>query len=437
MRPDVVELLRACSLPVEDLSADLSGFLVARRGQQLIGTIGLQPCGDAGLLRSLAVAPPWRGRGLAHQLWQCARRLAQQLGVRQLFLLTTTAEPLFARWGFRRVSRGDAPEAVRATAEYQALCPESATLMSFALPEASAAVQQAIFCVFPADTPSSQVEVTTMTPQSNDEIRNEVRTHYGQVARTGGSCCAPGCCSPGAATTSTTTADGATEAAMRIGYSPEELARAPEGANLGLGCGNPQAIAALRPGETVLDLGSGGGFDCFLAARQVGPEGRVVGVDMTADMIGRARTNAAKAGLTNVEFRLGEIEHLPVADQSVDVILSNCVINLSPDKAAVFREAFRVLRPGGRLAISDIVALGPLPEEIRRDLSLYTGCVAGAATVPEVEGQLREAGFVDVRVTVNQSVTEAIAATTPGQDLAALAASASIEASRPAGGGRV
>jgi arsenite methyltransferase len=269
-----------------------------------------------------------------------------------------------------------------------------------------------------------------MTPENKDEVRNEVRSHYGQVARTGGSCCGPECCTPA----QDTSGDQASRTSQQIGYSPEELAAVPEGANLGLGCGNPQAIAALRSGETVVDLGSGGGFDCFLAARQVGPKGRVIGVDMTPDMINRARQNAGRTKLDNVEFRLGEIEHLPVADQSADAILSNCVINLSPDKPAVFREAFRILRPGGRLAVSDVVALRAVPPEIKRDLALYTGCVAGAATIEETKAMLTEAGFVDIAVTVNQSATDAMADMLPGQDLRSLAASASIEARRPAGG---
>jgi SAM-dependent methyltransferase len=273
----------------------------------------------------------------------------------------------------------------------------------------------------------------TMTPDSNDKLRDEVRSHYGEVARTASSCCSPGCCSPGAGTRPE---DSATETALGLGYTAGDLAAVPEGANLGLGCGNPQAIAGLKPGETVLDLGSGAGFDCFLASRQVGASGRVIGVDMTAEMIGRARQNARKVEATNVEFRLGEIEHLPVADGSVDVIMSNCVINLSPDKRAVFREALRVLRPGGRLAVSDVVAFAPLPPEVRRDLALYTGCVAGAATVDEIKSWLAEAGFTDIRVTMNQAASEAMAGMTPGElDLAKLGGSANIEARRPGRGG--
>src|SRR6188474_1391553 len=209
-----------------------------------------------------------------------------------------------------------------------------------------------------------------MTDTKADDVRATVRDHYGSIARTATTSCAPGCC--GSVGT----------AAMTLGYTADQTDAVPDGADLGLGCGNPTAIASLRDGEIVLDLGAGAGFDCFIAAHQVGPTGRVIGVDMTADMVHRARDNARKVKATNVEFRLGEIEHLPVADASVDAILSNCVINLSPDKAAVFREAFRVLRDGGRLAISDVLATKAMPPEVQKNIEAYTGCVAGAVSEP-------------------------------------------------------
>ncbi len=261
-----------------------------------------------------------------------------------------------------------------------------------------------------------------------EKIRESVRKRYGEIAAGGqsGCGCAPsGCCSGPAPAPKGISA-------LQIGYSQEEVQAVPEGADLGLGCGNPQAIAALQPGETVLDLGSGAGFDCFLAARQVGSTGQVIGVDMTAQMVAKARENAGEAGYANVEFRLGEIEHLPVADASVDVIISNCVINLSPDKGRVFREAFRVLRPGGRLAISDIVALAPMPEEMRNDLALYAGCIAGAATIAELEAMLRESGFDQIRIRSKDESRRLIQEWAPGRKIEDYIASASIEAVKPA-----
>ncbi|MGB6381553.1 MAG: arsenite methyltransferase, partial [Syntrophobacteria bacterium] len=215
------------------------------------------------------------------------------------------------------------------------------------------------------------------------------------------------------------------------GYSQEELSVAPEGSNMGLGCGNPQAIAALKPGEMVLDLGSGGGFDCFLAARQVGKTGHVIGVDMTADMIAKARENARKGDYSNVEFRLGEIEHLPVADASVDVIISNCVINLSPEKLDVFREVYRILKPGGRLAISDVVATAPLPPELKNDLDLLSACVSGAATVVEITEMLQEAGFQDIQIQTRDESRELIREWVPEKNVQDYIVSATIEAIKP------
>lgn len=268
-----------------------------------------------------------------------------------------------------------------------------------------------------------------MSTRKDDEVRQTVREAYGAIAvSAAGSCCEPSCCAPNDAAVATLLSRG-------IGYSDAELAAVPEGANLGLGCGNPQGIAALRAGETVLDLGSGAGFDCFLAARQVGDAGRVIGVDMTPDMVSKARANAVKGGYGNVEFRLGEIEHLPVADASVDVILSNCVINLSPDKAQVFRDAYRVLRAGGRLALSDVVALAPLPEELRSDPALYTGCIAGAASIDELRGWLVAAGFTDIRIAPKDASREFIAQWAPGRTVEDYVASATIEARKPQSSG--
>lgn len=188
------------------------------------------------------------------------------------------------------------------------------------------------------------------------------------------------------------------EAALKMGYTPEDLSAAPEGANLGLGCGAPVQLAAVRPGETVLDLGSGAGFDAFIASRAVGVDGRVIGVDMTPEMIAKATSNAEQSGVENVEFRLGLIEEMPVDNETIDVVISNCVINLSPDKPAVFREAFRTLRPGGRIAVSDIVLTAPLPEGIASSLAAYVGCVAGASLVEDYVGAISEAGFTDIEI---------------------------------------
>ena len=259
-----------------------------------------------------------------------------------------------------------------------------------------------------------------MNTSYNDEIRQAVRARYGQAATHGTGC---GCGMPAA---------GLEALSQRLGYSADDLTVAPSDSNLGLGCGNPGAIARLKAGEVVLDLGSGGGFDCFLAAGQVGDQGRVIGVDMTPEMISKARANAEKAAYRNVEFRLGEIENLPVADSTVDAIISNCVINLSPDKPRVFAEAYRVLKPGGRLAISDVVAFADLPAEIRQDLALYTGCMAGASTVSDVESMLRESGFEAIRVVSKDESRTFIRDWTPGTDISDHVVSASIEAVKPA-----
>jgi arsenite methyltransferase len=226
---------------------------------------------------------------------------------------------------------------------------------------------------------------------TKESIRKHVRERYAQVAKEHSSCYGPAssCCG---------SSRSAKSIAENMGYSGEDLAAVPVDANLGLGCGNPVALSSLEVGETVLDLGSGAGFDCFLAAQKVGATGRVIGVDMTPEMVAKARENAEKGGYANVEFRLGEIEHLPVADNSVDVIISNCVINLSIDKAQVFGEAFRVLKPKGRLMVSDIMLLKPLPEFLEQSIVAYVGCVAGALQKQEYLQTVRSAGFHQVKI---------------------------------------
>lgn len=219
------------------------------------------------------------------------------------------------------------------------------------------------------------------------EIRKAVRQGYGAIAKQRNSCC---CCGSGNMA--------ATDHSKRIGYTDQDITSVPDGANLGLGCGNPVALASLKEGETVLDLGSGAGFDCFLAAQRVGAKGKVIGVDMTAEMLEQARMNAEKGKYKNVEFRLGEIENLPVADNSVDAIISNCVINLSPSKERVFQEAFRVLKPGGRLMVSDMVLLKDLPDFVKTSINALVGCISGAVKKEQYLGAIKKAGFKDVRV---------------------------------------
>ena len=286
-----------------------------------------------------------------------------------------------------------------------------------------------------------------MDKATKEVIRQAVRERYGKIANAGSEvsgisasvpCCgdsgttadknsAAACCSGGSDVNSE-------QISALMGYSKQDLASVTDGANMGLGCGNPVALASLQIGETVVDLGSGGGFDCFLAAKQVGHTGRVIGIDMTPDMLSKARANTEKMQAKNVEFRLGEIEHLPVADNSADIIMSNCVINLSPDKSKVYREAFRILKPGGRLAIADIVATAPLPPDIQQNLALVSACVGGAATIDDTKRMLQEAGFTDIRIKAKDESRELISQWAPGENKNAgdYVVSAYIEAKKPA-----
>jgi SAM-dependent methyltransferase len=284
-----------------------------------------------------------------------------------------------------------------------------------------------------------------METKDKEKIRQAVRENYANIAKSvsmvSGIGDATPCCG---STQNKTTADSQGSCCSPqhvsneqlnalMGYTRQDLASVPEGANMGLGCGNPVALASLKFNETVVDLGAGSGFDCFLAAKQVGDGGKVIGVDMTPDMLTTARMNAEKIGATNVEFRLGEIEHLPVADNSVDIIMSNCVINLSPDKLKVYRDAYRVLKPGGRLAIADIVTTAPLPEKIRENMALVTACVGGAATIEDTRKMLQEAGFVEIKVAPKDKSRELIQAWDPqkSDNAGDYVVSAYIEAVKP------
>lgn len=271
-----------------------------------------------------------------------------------------------------------------------------------------------------------------MNQVNQDEIRQNVRSRYKEIAVNSGT--VQSCCSPNNGNNACidASADDYKGISSKLGYTNEELNAVPEGANLGLGCGNPQAIADLKIGENVLDLGSGGGFDCFLASSQVGGSGMVIGVDMTPEMISRSRANAIKGGYFNTDFRLGEIEHLPVADQSVDVIISNCVINLSPDKQQVFNETFRVLRSGGRLAISDIVTTADLPTDIKNDLDqMYSSCVSGASSVNDIRDMLINSGFINVSVEPKDESKEFIKDWVPGSNVEHFIVSAVIKGIKP------
>ncbi len=351
--PAVRTLLAEAALPPDGLEAT-EGWVIELAGR-LVGHVALEPAGPVVVIRSLVVAADQRGAGHGARLMDQAERAA---GSRLRVLKTDTVGPWMEARGYRRVPLASVPAEVRATTQFAgSLC---------------------------AGTPV-YVQETTM---ENETIKAGVRERYGAIAKGGGSCCGPKGCGCDLQ-----------DPSLAIGYQLEDLAAAPEGANLGLGCGNPTAIGELKPGETVLDLGSGAGFDAFLAARKVGPEGRVIGVDMTPEMLAKARELAARHGFTQVDFRQGDIEALPVGDGEVDVVISNCVINLATDKAQVFREAFRVLKAGGRLQVSDLVLLRPLSPAMLSDLDAYAACLSGALLKDDYLTAIQAAGFVNVAVT--------------------------------------
>ena len=349
-RQAVDRLLKAVDLPSNGLDRT-EGWVVEEDGE-ILGHVAVELAAEVAVLRSLVVAPQAQGRGLARQLMDLAERAG---GNRTLALRTDSIGPWAERRGYVRTSVDRLPASVRTTTQFEG----------------------SLRAGSPVYAKSGDVGPMLLDPEG---IKSAVRERYGAIASTGGSCCPGGGCGCG-------------DASLGIGYALEDLAEAPDGANLGLGCGNPVALASLKEGEVVLDLGSGAGFDAFLSARRVGPKGRVIGIDMTPEMLAKARGLAVQHGFANVEFRQGDIEHLPVDSSSVDVIISNCVINLATDKPQVFREAFRVLKPGGRLMVSDLVLLAPLPEAMQQDMDAYAACLAGALLKEDYLAAIRAAGF--------------------------------------------
>jgi len=381
----VRHLLGVAELPVEGVEDVFdSGFIVAEGAGRVIGSAGLETYGRYGLFRSLTVEPGWQRRRIGQALMENRMDLARSNDLIAVFLLTI--EPgYFARFGFQPVNRDSVPPEIRNSPEFSSICPDTATVM-----------------VRPVN-------------YSDDDMREQVKNKYAAIARTvkqtsrdeerdadksdtkEDSCCESTCCGPSN-----------TNAITANLYSSDELDRVPKQvSDISLGCGNPTALAELKEGEVVLDLGSGGGIDVLLSARRVGPTGKAYGLDMTDDMLDIARENQKKVGVENAEFLKGEIESIPLPDGSVDVILSNCVINLSTDKHRVLSEAFRVLRPGGRFAVSDIVTRGALPDSIRRDVELWAGCLAGSLEEQEYKTLLHDVGFESVEVETTRIYTDA------------------------------
>lgn len=356
----VHEILSLEKLPVEGVAEHLEhGYVVATQKNRIVGVAGVEVYGPSGLLRSVAVEPAFRGQGLGIALVQERLSWAREQGLADVYLLTTTASDFFEKLGFTRTERAGAPAEMQKAPEFAYLCGSSATTMRLSLAEGT-------------------------------DVRATVRDKYASAARavrSGANINAASCCGK----------DDEWNPITSDLYKEGETQGLPVEAMLAsLGCGNPTALAQLSPGEVVLDLGSGGGIDVLLSAKRVGPTGKAYGLDMTDEMLALARENQARAGATNVEFLKGEIENIPLPDGSVDVIISNCVINLSADKSKVLKEAFRVLKPGGRFAVSDIVVRGEMPAAIRRNVELWTGCVAGALEENTYAQLLRTAGFEEV-----------------------------------------
>jgi arsenite methyltransferase len=374
-------LLDGASLPLAGVADQFEdGYVVAETDGALVGAAGIEVYGAYGLVRSVVVAPEWRGRGVGEALLRERLEWARGRGLRRVYLLTTTAAGWFRGLGFETVARDDVPASVRRSPEFSSICPSSAEVMEYRL------VQIPRACCGPA---SRGLEVTRHIDLGDaDALKAEVREKYGAAATRAAGGARSSCC--GAAP------DEVWDPITADLYDDGETSGLPMEAVLAsLGCGNPTALASLEAGETVLDLGSGGGIDVLLSAKRVGETGFVYGLDMTDEMLALARANQARAGATNVEFLKGDIESIPLPDASVDVIISNCVINLAADKSEVLREAFRVLKPGGRFAVSDVVARKQVPALVRQSMELWMGCIAGALDEQTYERLLRDAGFAD------------------------------------------
>lgn len=408
----VLALLTASGLPVDGVTDQLEdGFVVLERDGDIVGTAGLEVYGGYGLLRSVAVAEHLRGQGAGEVLVRDRIEWGRARGLRAVYLLTTTAAPFFAARGFSAVTRDDVPAAVRRSPAFSGVCPDSAVVMTLELtpalssccsapvlltaqPATSASVAPAsataasASCCAPAPARGAGF-VTAFDASDAEGLKAAVREKYGAAASRAATGGRSGCCGA--------SSDEVWDPITADLYDDGEKQGLPAEAVLAsLGCGNPTALAELRAGETVLDLGSGGGIDVLLSAKRVGPAGRAYGLDMTDEMLALARANQERAGATNVEFLKGDIEAIPLPDASVDVIISNCVINLAADKSKVLREAFRVLKPGGRFAVSDVVARREVTTEVRRSMELWMGCVAGALHEREYERLLADAGFADI-----------------------------------------
>ncbi len=359
----VTALLAAAELPIEGVADQFgAGYAVAEEAGQLVGAIGIERYGAYGLLRSAVVAAAQRGKGIGEALVLERFDWSMRQGIQVLYLLTTTAADYFPRFGFQPIARAEVPVEVQGSREFSSICPATATVMQLTLGDGRT-------------------------------LRQLVRIKYGAAARRAqqGEAAGCGCGCASSNETYDPIASNLYDEATQAGLPAQAVLAS-------LGCGNPTALAELKPGEVVLDLGSGGGIDVLLSARRVGPTGKAYGLDMTDEMLALARANQKAAGIDNVEFLKGEIENIPLSDNSVDVIISNCVINLSADKQRVLQETYRVLKPGGRFAVSDVVVRGEAPAAMRRSMELWVGCVAGALEEQQYRALLASAGFQNIAV---------------------------------------